>query len=68
MHLTGNVWNNFERQEYDNNIIFRNHIKAWAFPTRFVTESILNSFQVLYLKSKAENLFKQKLILKEKVV
>uniref|UniRef100_A0A0R3RJU5 Phage tail protein n=1 Tax=Elaeophora elaphi TaxID=1147741 RepID=A0A0R3RJU5_9BILA len=32
----GNVWNHFERQQYDNSIIFRNQIKAWAFPTRFV--------------------------------
>ncbi|EFO17987.2 hypothetical protein LOAG_10511 [Loa loa] len=33
IQLIGNVWNNFQRQQHDNNIIFRNQIKAWAFPT-----------------------------------
>ncbi|VBB33880.1 unnamed protein product, partial [Acanthocheilonema viteae] len=33
IQLVGNVWNHFQRQQHDNNIIFRNQIKAWAFPT-----------------------------------
>ncbi|VDM94100.1 unnamed protein product [Onchocerca ochengi] len=33
VQLIGNVWNHFQRQEDGNSIIFRNQIKAWAFPT-----------------------------------
>uniref|UniRef100_A0A915Q476 ZP domain-containing protein n=1 Tax=Setaria digitata TaxID=48799 RepID=A0A915Q476_9BILA len=33
VQLLGDVWNHFQRQQYGNSIIFRNRIKAWAFPT-----------------------------------
>ncbi|MCP9260486.1 Shc-transforming protein 1 [Dirofilaria immitis] len=33
IQLIGNVWNHFQREEVGSDIIFRNQIKAWAFPT-----------------------------------
>ncbi|VDM91865.1 unnamed protein product [Litomosoides sigmodontis] len=40
MQLVGDVWNHFQRQRHDNNIIFRNQIKAWAFPTRIFVDAV----------------------------
>ncbi|VDM38994.1 unnamed protein product [Toxocara canis] len=33
LQLKGGVWNQFERVEQSGDLIFRNKIKAWAFPT-----------------------------------
>ncbi|VDN19732.1 unnamed protein product [Gongylonema pulchrum] len=34
LQRVGEVWNEFQRNEQGTDIVFRNQIKAWAFPTR----------------------------------